>query len=62
VSTIKPDVWVIKFAQRVMGRRLLEKALVALFHEIAPWVGESLTTWVEEVVLRWITALRELVG
>jgi hypothetical protein len=42
VSTIKPDVWVIKFVQRVLGRRLSEKALVALFHEIAPLVGESL--------------------
>ena len=42
VSTIKPDVWVIKFVQRVLGRRLSEKTLVALFHEIAPLVGESL--------------------
>ena len=43
-DTIKPDVWVIKFTQRVTGKRLSEKALVDVFSKIAPLIGETLET------------------
>jgi hypothetical protein len=43
VPAVKPDVWVINFAQRVTGKRLADKVLVDLFHEIAPLVGQTLT-------------------
>ncbi|NVZ09759.1 hypothetical protein HW932_10850 [Allochromatium humboldtianum] len=41
-DTIKPDVWVINFARRVLGRRLAEPLLVESFERLTPWVGESL--------------------
>lgn len=44
VSTVKPDVWVVKFAQRITGKRLADKVLVDLFRELAPMVGESMAT------------------
>ncbi len=44
VSTIKPDVWVINFGQRVLGKRIPEDRLVTAFNDIAPLIGESLET------------------
>ena len=44
VETIKPDVWVINFGQRVVGQRLSEEKLIKAFTDIAPLVGESLST------------------
>jgi hypothetical protein len=44
VSTIKPDVWVINFGQRVLGKRTPEDRLVTAFNAIAPLIGESLET------------------
>ncbi len=45
VSTIKPDIWVINFAKRVVNdRKISEQKLVQAFHEIAPLIGESLET------------------
>ena len=43
-STIKPDVWVINFGQRVLGKRIPEDRLVTAFNAIAPLIGESLET------------------
>jgi hypothetical protein len=43
VDTIKPDVWVINFGQRVVGQRLSEEKLIKAFTDIAPLVGESLS-------------------
>lgn len=42
VSTIKPDIWVINFAKRVIGRKLSEGNLVEVFTSISPLVGEQL--------------------
>ncbi|MEN3374528.1 hypothetical protein [Dechloromonas sp. ZS-1] len=44
IDSIKPDVWVINFAKRVVGKRISEKALVDTFGRISPLVGESLNT------------------
>lgn len=44
IDSIKPDVWVINFAKRVVGKRISEKALVDTFGRISPLVGESLST------------------
>ncbi len=44
VDTIKPDIWVINFAKRVVGRKLSEQVLVDCFSNIAPLVGEKMTT------------------
>jgi len=44
VETIKPDVWVINFGQRVVGQRISEEKLIKAFTDIAPLVGESLPT------------------
>ncbi len=44
VSTIKPDVWVINFGQRVLGKRIPEDRLVTAFNDIAPLIGETLET------------------
>ena len=45
VPTLKPDIWVINFAKRVVGgRKISEQKLVQAFHEIAPLIGESLET------------------
>ncbi|MHB1112140.1 MAG: hypothetical protein ACYC03_02865 [Acidovorax defluvii] len=44
VSTIKPDVWVINFGQRVLGKRIPEERLVTAFNEIALLIGENLGT------------------
>jgi hypothetical protein len=45
VPTIKPDIWVIFFAKRILGDRYIrEQKLVDAFHEIAPLIGESLET------------------
>ncbi len=44
VSTIKPDVWVINFGQRVLGKRIPEDRLVTAFNDISPLIGESLET------------------
>ncbi len=43
-SAIKPDVHVINFAKRVVGKKISEKALVQTFSQIAPLVGETLAT------------------
>lgn len=45
VSSIKPDVWVINFAQRVTGKRFSEGPLVEIFTKLAPLLGESLETF-----------------
>lgn len=44
VDSIKPDIWVINFAKRIVGKRISEKALVDTFGRISPLVGESLST------------------
>lgn len=44
IDALKPDVWVINFAKRVVGKRLSEKVLVDTFGRIAPMAGESLST------------------
>lgn len=44
IDSIKPDIWVINFAKRVVGKRISEKALVDTFGRISPLVGESLST------------------
>ena len=44
VETIKPDVWVLAFAKRVLGRPVSAKVLVETFGQIAPLVGETLPT------------------
>ncbi len=44
VPSVKPDIWVISFAQRVLGKRVSEKKLVQAFTEIAPLIGESMQT------------------
>ena len=44
VSTIKPDVWVINFGQRVLGKRIPEERLVTAFNDIALLIGENLGT------------------
>ena len=43
-DSIKPDVWVINFVKRVIGKRLSEKVLVQTFKAIAPLLGETLET------------------
>lgn len=43
-DSIKPDVWVINFVKRVIGKRLPERTLIALFQQISPLLGESLQT------------------
>jgi hypothetical protein len=43
-DSIKPDVWVINFAKRVIGKRLSEKVLIQTFKAIAPLLGETLET------------------
>lgn len=42
VDGVKPDVWVFKFAERILGRRLSDKVTVDLFNELAPLVGTSI--------------------
>lgn len=44
IDSIKPDIWIINFAKRVVGKRISEKALVDTFGSISPLVGESLST------------------
>ena len=44
VDTIKPDVWVINFVERVVGKKFPESVLVTTFEKIAPLVGEMLET------------------
>ena len=44
VDTIKPDVWVINFVERVVGKKFPESVLVTTFEKIAPLVGETLET------------------
>lgn len=44
IDSIKPDIWVINFAKRVVGKRISEKVLVDTFGRISPLVGESLST------------------
>ena len=44
VETIKPDVWVLAFAKRILGRPVSAKVLVETFGQIAPLVGETLPT------------------
>lgn len=44
IDALKPDVWVINFAKRVVGKRISEKVLVDTFGRISPLVGESLST------------------
>lgn len=44
IDSIKPDIWVINFSKRVVGKRISEKALVDTFGRISPLVGESLST------------------
>lgn len=44
IDSIKPDIWVINFAKRVVSKRISEKALVDTFGRISPLVGESLST------------------
>jgi hypothetical protein len=44
VDSIKPDVWVINFGKRVIGKHVSEKVLVDSFAKIAPLVGQSLAT------------------
>ncbi len=44
VDSIKPDIWVINFGKRVVGKRITEKVLIDTFAKIAPLVGESMST------------------
>jgi hypothetical protein len=53
VPAVKPDVWVINFAQRVTGKKLADTVLVDLFKEISPLVGQpqisiDMTIWAFE--------------
>lgn len=53
VSSIKPDVWVLNFVERVVGRRLPEKTVVDLFAWLSPFLGHpmeviDLTIWYYE--------------
>lgn len=43
VQTVKPDVWVFRFSQRVLGRKISDKVAVALFNELAPMIGTSIS-------------------
>lgn len=42
VDSVKPDVHVLNFGQRVIGRRVSEKKLVEAISHIAPLVGQSM--------------------
>ncbi|MDD2740629.1 MAG: hypothetical protein PHV02_00010 [Rhodocyclaceae bacterium] len=44
VDSIKPDIWVINFGKRIVGKRITEKVIVETFGKIAPLVGESMST------------------
>lgn len=44
IDSIKPDIWVINFSKRIVGKRISEKVLVDTFGRISPLVGESLST------------------
>jgi hypothetical protein len=43
VQTVKLDVWVFRFAERILGRRLSGNVTVGLFNELAPLVGTSMS-------------------
>lgn len=43
VETVKPDIWVYRFAQRILGRKISDRVIVALFNELAPLVGTSMS-------------------
>lgn len=43
VQTVKPDVWVFRFVQRVLGHKLSNRVTVALFNELAPLIGTSMS-------------------
>ena len=44
VDSVKPDVHVLNFGKRVIGRRVSEKVLVDAISQIAPLVGQSMAT------------------
>lgn len=52
VDSVKPDVHVLNFGQRVIGRRVSEKVLVNAISQIAPLVGQSMAT-VDVTVWFW---------
>lgn len=54
-TTLKPDVHVINFAKRVIGRKMSEKALIDVFSRVAPLVGETLATI--DLTIWWIGKL-----
>jgi hypothetical protein len=52
VDSVKPDVHVLNFGKRVIGRRVSEKVLVDAISQIAPLVGQSMAT-VDVTVWFW---------
>ena len=52
VDSVKPDVHVLNFGKRVIGRRLSEKVLVDAISQIAPLVNQSMAT-VDVTVWFW---------
>ena len=44
ISSIKPDVWVINFGKRVLGKRVAEAKLIEAFRGISLLIGEPLAT------------------
>lgn len=51
VDSVKPDVHVLNFGKRVIGRRVSEKVLVDAISQIAPLVGQSMAT--VDVTIWW---------
>lgn len=52
VDSVKPDIHVLNFGKRVLGRRVSEKVLVDAISQIAPLVGQSMAT-VDVTVWFW---------
>lgn len=52
VDSVKPDVHVLNFGKRVIGRRVSEKVLVDAISQVAPLVGQSMAT-VDVTVWFW---------
>ena len=52
VDSVKPDVHVLNFGKRAIGRRVSEKMLVDAISQIAPLVGQSMAT-VDATVWFW---------
>ena len=52
VDSVKPDVHVLNFGKRAIGRRISEKVLVDAISQIAPLVGQSMAT-IDATVWFW---------